>query len=382
MSFSVCHCFSSSQSAYYFLNGQIQYMQQNGHNVFLAVPDDGFIEDLKTMFPKAGIHIIPIVRNISPLQDLKALFAYLKLFKKQKFNIIHLHTPKAGLLGSIAGKLLFHPNVIFHLHGLVSLKLNKLKLGLTLFMERVPFILSKKVLCVSESLRKLCIDNNLISPEKIITLHNGSINGIDCIERFDRQKLSGDLLTLKTEINPKDQFVIGFLGRMNEDKGLVDIISTANILSSQIPNLVVVFVGPNEMEGDFNHYLNKHLKVDFKYYPRTNQPELYIAAFDVLLFPTYREGFGLVAAEANALEVPVVAYNIAGIQDSIANNKTGLLVKPGDIDALVEAVKYYAQYPDIRKQHGINGRNRIIQKFKPEDIWQAQLHFYEELLSE
>ena len=79
MSFSVCHCFSSSQSAYYFLNGQVQYIQSKGHNVSFAIPDDGFVEQLQVMFPTVELHIIPIVRNISPIQDLIALFSYIKL---------------------------------------------------------------------------------------------------------------------------------------------------------------------------------------------------------------------------------------------------------------------------------------------------------------
>jgi glycosyltransferase involved in cell wall biosynthesis len=357
-------------------------MQRHGHKILLAVPDDGFIDDLKIMFPKADIHIIPIVRNINLLQDLKALYTFVKLFKKQKISIIHLHTPKAALLGSIAAKLLCHPNIIFHLHGLVSLKFNKLKPGLVLFMERIPFLLAKKVLCVSESLRVLCIDNNLISSDKIITLKNGSINGIESTHRFNREKLSVELLNLEAKIKPQEQFIVGFLGRMNEDKGLVDIIKTANLLSAKIPNLIMVFVGPNEMACDFHQYLSEHLEAAFKYYPRTNQPELFIAAFDVMLFPSYREGFGLVAAEANALEVPVVAYDIVGIQDAVVNNITAYLVNPGDIQALVDALLYYKQHPKVKKQHGIDGRKHVIEKFKPEGIWEEQLHFYKRLLSE
>jgi hypothetical protein len=195
-------------------------MQQHGHKILLAVPDDGFINDLTIMFPNADIHIIPIVRNINLVQDLRALFSLIKLFKKQRVNIIHLHTPKAALLGSIAGKLLCHPNIIFHLHGLVSLKLNKLKPGLVLLMEKIPFLLARKVLCVSESLRMFCIDNNLVSSKKIITLKNGSINGIDFTHKFDREKLSIELLNLEAEIKPQEQFIVGFLGRMNEDNGL------------------------------------------------------------------------------------------------------------------------------------------------------------------
>lgn len=381
MSFSVCHCFSSSQSAYYFLNGQVQYVQSKGHQVSFAIPDDGFIDNLKIMFPAVDIHIIPIVRNINIIQDLKALFSYIKLFKREAFDIIHLHTPKAGLLGAIAGRLLNHRYIVFHLHGLVSLKWNKLIPGITLFMERVPFFLAHKVLCVSETLKKLCIDNDLISFEKISTLHHGSINGIDCVGRFNPENLKEKLKALKSELKIKDQFVIGFLGRMNSDKGLFDIIEVANSLSESISNLLVVFVGPNETAGDFDKFLDENLSVPYTYLPRTSQPELYISLFDIMLFPSYREGFGLVTAEANALKVPVVTYDIAGIQDAVANNETGILVKPGDIKALADAVEYYEKNPTIKIQHGVNGRARVERYFDPENIWEAQLNFYKDFLS-
>jgi len=349
--------------------------------VSFAIPDDGFVEQLQVMFPTVELHIIPIVRNISPIQDLIALFSYIKLFKIKKFNIIHLHTPKAGLLGAMAGRMLNHRNIVFHLHGLVSLKWNKLIPGLTLLMEKVPFYLAHKVLCVSESLKGLCIDNQLISSEKISTLHHGSINGIDCVKRFNPESLKEEVLTLKRELKSNDKFVIGFLGRMNNDKGLLDIIDVANSLNTSIANLLVIFVGPNETSEDFNRFLDAKLNVPYKYFSRTNQPELYISLFDVMLFPSYREGFGLVTAEANALKVPVVTYDIAGIQDAVAHNETGILVKPGDIKALADAVKYYEKNPTIKIQHGINGRKRVERYFNPKSVWEAQLNFYNEFLS-
>lgn len=357
-------------------------MQQHHHNVALAVPDDGFISNLEEMFPNVNIFIIPIVRNIKLINDIKTLISLIHLFKKQKFNIIHLHTPKAGLLGSIAGRLLLHQHIIFHLHGFVSLKFNQLRPGLTLLMERVPLLLSHKVLCVSGSLKKLCINNRLISPKQIFTLNNGSINGIDFSDKFNPERLAQELTKLEIALDTKNKFTVGFLGRINKDKGFFDIIETIKILSKKIDNLMMIFVGPNEMTTDINTYLAENLNCSFKYFPRTNQPELFISLFDVMLFPSYREGFGLVAAEANALRVPVVAYDIVGMQDSIAHNETGLLVEPGNIKALATSIFFYEKQAEIRKQHGINGRNRVIKLFSPEQVWSAQLNFYEGLLNE
>jgi glycosyltransferase involved in cell wall biosynthesis len=355
-------------------------MQKHGHTIAFALPNDGFIEPLKKMFPNVDIHIIPIVRPISLINDLKALFFFIKLFKKEKFNIIHLHTPKASLLGAIAGRVLGHPNIIFHLHGLVSLKFNVPQKGLTLLMERVPLLLSHKVICVSKSLAQLCIDNHYISAKKIVTLAQGSINGIDYAEKFNPNRLRSDTAKLQKELKLEDKFVIGFLGRLNVDKGISDIIEVANTLSTSIPNLIIIFVGPNELPIDIEIFLREELDASYIYIPRTSQPELYISLFDVMIFPSYREGFGLVTAEANALEVPVVAYNIAGIQDSIVSSESGFLVEPDNKFALAEAVRRYYEYPDMRKQHGENGRILVKNKFSQQTLWQAQLQFYEDLL--
>lgn len=356
-------------------------MQEQGHTIAFAVPDDGFIEQLKTMFLNVDICIIPIVRPISLVNDFKALFSFIKLFKKEKFDIIHLHTPKASLLGAIAGRILNHSNIIFHLHGLVSLKFNIPQKGLTLLMERVPLLLSHKVICVSKSLAQLCVDNHFISPKKIVTLAQGSINGIDYTDKFNPQRLSNDTKNLKKELELENKFVIGFLGRINKDKGIDDIIEVVNRLSSSIPNLIMIFVGPNELEVDIEQFFLDKLDASYIYIPRTLKPELYISIFDVMLFPSYREGFGLVTAESNALEVPVVAYDIAGVKDSIVNNESGFLVEPGNKEALVESINYYYEHPEMRKQHGKNGRELVKVKYTPQTVWHAQLKFYEDLLN-
>ena len=357
-------------------------MQENGFEIYILIPNDGFLGQVKDIYQDAIIIEVPIKREISLYYDLKALFKVIRIFNEFKFDIIHLHTPKAGLIGTLAAKMLLHKRVIFHLHGLVSIKYNKLLNGLTLTMERIPLLLSDKVIAVSDSLKELCIKERLIKREKITTLSNGSINGVDALHNFNPFNTKVQSNQLKKDYRMDNEFVIGFLGRINNDKGLVDIINALNLLPKFNYKVVLVLVGPIETDFDLDEYIFNKTKVKFLHFPRTEKPEVYLSMFDILLFPSHREGFGLVALEANALSIPVVAYDIVGVKNAVMHNETGILVKPGDINGLALAINNYFMNPELRDKHGKAGRKRALEMFKPEVIWKEQLNFYKKLLNE
>jgi len=381
MRISVCHCFSSSQSPHYFLRGQVEYMTQHGCDITIVVPDDGFVGLLKSEFPEATIRIVPIRRKISPFKDLLAIYELFKLFRKCGFDIIHLHTPKASLLGVLAARLLGHKNVLYHLHGLVSLRLNKLLWGVTLFAERLPLLLSRYTLCVSHSMAEFCVENNLIDTEKIGVIANGSANGVECRYRFNPKTVLSRVRDLKRSLHLEGKFVVGFLGRMAPDKGLTDIYSVAQELSILVPNFTLLLVGPNEMGAKWVNERNLALDgVPYKYVARTDSPEIYLALFDVLLFPSLREGFGLVLAEASAMEIPVVAYDIVGVRDAVRDMHTGVLVEPGQVDKLISAIKVYYDQEELRLLHGKQGREWVKKRFSQIDIWRGQLGVYRDMM--
>ncbi len=378
----ICHCFSSSQSAYYFLDGQIEYMQKNGFDISFILPDDGFIDKIKLMYPGANVYILPMSREIRVFHDLKVLLLMLKLFIINRFSIIHLHTPKASLIGGVAAKLMGHKNVIYHVHGLVSVSLNKPVRSLVYYMEKIPFLLSTKTIAVSHSLRDFCIVNGYSRENKISVLGHGTINGIDAGVKFNPALNKSRVNALAEELSiPAETFVLGFLGRLHEDKGLKDIIAVAQKLHKADVSFILLLVGPDEIIGGADQYFKEELVgIDFKLLGVTAEPQSYIALFDVFLFPSYREGFGLVAAEANALEVPVVGYDVFGVSDAVENGVTGMLVSPGNTDELAAAVIGYINDPELRFLHGSNGRKRVEKLFKPGGVWKVQLEYYKQLI--
>lgn len=155
------------------------------------------------------------------------------------------------------------------------------------------------------------------------------------------------------------------------------------LLKKEENEVFAIIIGPDESEGRFKEYINQTLLnegVDYNYLGSVLNVSKYMRDFDVLLVPTHREGFGLVAAEANALEVPFIGYDIVGIKDSVSNNETGTLVKFKDIFALKEAVKLYKNNYELKNRHGIRGRERVRRLFDRVSLWEALLESYNEIL--
>jgi glycosyltransferase involved in cell wall biosynthesis len=375
----ICYVFSASQSVYHFMEGQLDFIDSKGVAITIAIPDDEMFEDVVNKYPFASVVKTPIIRKINMIQDLYTLFFFIKFFMQHKFSIIHLHTPKAGLLGGLSSRLCFCKNIIFHLHGLVSVKGGVLESGITNKMEKFSMTLAHKVISVSPSMAKFCIDNRLVHPDKISVLCNGSINGIDCENRFNYLNTVSGALSLRNDLGLKDKFIIGFLGRVNEDKGLNDIVLVFKFLLAKYPNVHLCLVGESELELNLNSFLNSKIGRSYTVVDKVTNPQDYLSMFDLLLYPSKREGLGLALAEAAALKTPSVAYNIFGVSDVVQDKVTGQLVPYNDVQALTKAVENYIDNPVLLSNHGDNARNYIVQNFKREDIWCAQYKLYQDL---
>jgi glycosyltransferase involved in cell wall biosynthesis len=169
------------------------------------------------------------------------------------------------------------------------------------------------------------------------------------------------------------------MGRLVKDKGIEDYLKILSKCKENQLSTVGVVIGPDESKGDFSVLLKKQnliVNEDIIVLGQQLEPQNFMIYFDVLLLPTKREGFGLVGAESNALKIPVVGYDIPGFRDAVKNNETGLLVKFEDTHELFNAIIKYYKSPDLKRQHGNNGRKRVIRDFKSEHIWQALLLEY------
>jgi len=363
------------------MEGQLDYLYTRGVDIHVVIPDDGYYSKMFNNREKNVVtHHIPIKRDISLFNDIKNVVTIYNLFKSVRADIVHLHTPKASFLGAIAGRLSSQRIIIYQMHGLVSARGNISQKASIFFIERLTCLLATKIYAVSESIMLFAIKNKYCRREKISVIGNGSINGIDYANRFNPDKIDSKKKYLNRN-DVKNKFVIGFVGRISVDKGIEDYLKVLDTIKKKIPVLGVV-VGPNEMGDKLKYLLEKYdfnssqiIILDF-----TIDPENVICDFDVLLFPSKREGFGLIAAESNSLKKPVVAYKIPGIIDAVKNNSSGILVDYGDINQLCNAIGEYYINPGKKIEHGNNGRERVKRLFQQDFLWSQIYDEYKSLL--
>jgi glycosyltransferase involved in cell wall biosynthesis len=366
-----------------FLTGQVGYMKAQGFDV-QAISSPG--EQLDHFAAAEGIsaHAISMPRRITPLRDLVAVAQLWHCLQQSRPQIVHAHTPKGGLLGMASAWLARVPVRIYHMHGLPMMTATGLKRHLLKWAERLACMLAHQVLCVSRSVREVAVAEQLCPPEKIKVLRKGSINGVDALEQLNPAKLpAGTRGKVRARYGiPPEAMVAGFVGRVVRDKGLIELTQAWQMLREEFPGLHLLIVGPFESQDPLPADVVALLRGD----PRIHlagecgtMAPLY-AAMDLLVLPTYREGFGLVAIEAAAMALPVVATCIPGCVDAVENGVTGMLVPVHEALALADALCRYLRDPELRCRHGAAGRLRVLRDFQQQPLWEAVYQEYTRLL--
>ena len=366
-----------------FFRGQIEYLQERGFQVH-AVSSPGELINKQANQHGIIFHPIEMTRSITLDQDLKALVQLVRLFHRIKPDIVNASTAKGGLLGGMAAWLTGVPIKIHTMRGLLSDTGTGLRRGLYYWTDALPCITADRVIAVSHSIRRKAIAKGICSPEKIQVIGAGSSNGVDARGRFNPDRLRPKI---REEVRqqyhiPSDALVLGFVGRIVRDKGIMELAEAWQQLRSHFPSLYLLLVGSLEpfdpVAPSVIRRLQEDERVCFTGKIRDIAP-LY-KAMDLLVLPTYREGFPNTPLEGAAMELPVVATQVEGCIDAVVHGKTGLLVPPRDCQALTEAVRYLLSHEKIRQDMGQTGRQRVLTDFVPERIWQGLYEIYKEMI--
>lgn len=334
-----------------------------------------------------GIRVITVnmTRRITPLRDLKSLYNLYRTFKRERPDIVHSHTPKANLLGQWAAKLAGVPIQVSTVHGLYCAEqMSASRRSFFLMMERLSALFANAVFFVNEEDVATAKRIHLCRAAKIRLLPGGL--GID-LTRFDRARISESTLAAKRcefGLNP-DVPVIGFVGRLVAEKGLLDLFAAFHDLTIQHPMARLLLIGPVDMEKPDHvgpEVAEQYGIADRCIFAglRDDLPELY-CLMDVFVLPSHREGFALVLAEAAAMGVPVVATDIRGCRTSVAAGRNGLLVPVEQPDALVAALDFLLCNRASASEMGRQGMMLAQERFDQHIAFAVVEGEYERLLA-
>ncbi len=357
-------------------------MMQNGIEVVLASAEGKEIPEIEktTGLP---VHVLPLTRKISPLTDIRAVWKTYQLIKKEKPDIVHTHTPKAGIVGMLAGKLAGVPVRMHTVAGLPLMQATGLKRKLLNTIERLTAWAATEVYPNSNRLADFMIQEKLAPKTKVKVLANGSSNGIDLTyfnpEHFSKEQNAA--LSAKLKIKPTD-IVLLFIGRLVGDKGINELVQAFTKLQKQVPDIKLLLVGSEEPDLDpLQELTRKEIK---------NNPNIittgwvddvrpYLAISDIFIFPSYREGFPNVVLQAGAMGLPSIVTDINGCNEIITNGHNGLIIPINNVKALQDAMHSLLQHPDIRQKMSEKAREEIESKYKQEVVWAALLAEYKSL---
>ncbi len=313
------------------------------------------------------IHV-DIQRKISIINDIVSSLKIINIFFKVKPDIIVTITPKSIIYGIILKFLKYKIKRIHIYTGITWANSSNPKKIFFSFIDKLNIKFSNKLLFDSKEQISFMMDNG-IRNKNFFLINNGSITGVDTNYFYKYDQNTKNELRLKYNI-PSDSKVILYLGRMDPDKGLFDLIRSFSNLK-KISNKILLLVGKDEM--NINKYLPNNAK-NIIYLPHvTNTPEIYNLA-NIFCLPSRREGFGNVIIESSSCEVPVVGSNIFGIKSSLINNFNGLTYELGNINDLTEKLNYLLDNKDLCTKFGKNGRKFVKDFFNPNDVLKSLIN--------
>lgn len=372
----ICFVVSSPYTAKAFLENHFEVLSEFYDVYLVANFDDGSINNYTNSHLKDIKHI-PILRKISIIKDIKALFLLSIYLYKNKFDVVTTFTPKAGLIGILASKIAGVKRRIYFFTGQVWHTKTGIYKKILQILDKVAVFFSTDIIVDGNPQRDFLIENKIISKNNSIVIGKGTISGIDT-KRFSQNNTIK--CKLKFELNcDENDFIFMFLGRLNLDKGIMDLVSAFKKINKVFPNTKLMIVGPDE-ENIYDKIKTELDISTFIFFGPTNNPENLIQLCDVFCLPSHREAFGLSVIEASACEKAVLCSDTYGLKDTIIENVTGLRHITHDVDSIFDKMQILIQNNELRISLGKNGRKYVEDNFSKEILTNLWLNYYRSLL--
>ena len=368
------------------LKGQLRFMASNGFDV-KGVSSEG--EELREVHENEGIAVeaITMSRKITPFQDLKSLWEMWNFLRKEKPQIVHTHTPKAGIIGMLAARLAGVPYRLHTVAGLPLMEATGTKRKILNFVEKLTYSSATRVYPNSKGLYDFILQNNFTQSNKLKIIANGSSNGIDTTFFSPDQVTEIEKVTLREKLNIQpDDFVFVFVGRIVSDKGINELIkafSELQTVENKPAGIKLLLVGG--LENDLDPLnpetlaeINQNkdiISVGFQQDVRS-----FFAIADALVFPSYREGFPNVVMQAGAMGLPSIVSDINGCNEIIIEGENGLIIPSKNVEKLKEKMLTLAKDKNLYTKLKGNSRRMIESRYEQSVVWKALLEEYEGLL--
>lgn len=377
----ICYCTTIPLTISSFILKSAEYIHEN------TDWDISFICDYDEEFAKSlpdYIHYypVPMKRGIS-LGGIKAMREMKKIFKREKFDLVQFSTPNASLYASMASKSAKIPVRLYCQWGMVYVGFSGLKRKIFKTIEKRVCKNATWIEPDSKLNLKFAHSEGLYPESMGSVVWNGSSSGIN-LEKFDISKKNEYRTAIREKYNiPDDAFVFVFVGRINRDKGINELLEAYKNMSAERPCYLMI-VGPSEMDETVNAQLyNWSVEQDNVIYTGgTKTVEQYIAAADCFVLPSYREGLAISALEAQAMGLPLVVTDIRGLIDAVVPDETALAVPSKDSAALQKAMETIYDDSSMRERFSAAAYKYICENFEQKKMFEFILEDRKRLLGE
>jgi glycosyltransferase involved in cell wall biosynthesis len=324
-----------------------------------------------------GVRFVPVtclVRRISMVSDIIALYDIIRMIQKEKPDIVHTHTSKAGILGRLAAKITKVPHVVHTPHGHVFYgHFGPLLSHAFMWIEKLFSVFTDRMITLTEGEKTDYIKLGLCPSEKLFKIHSG----VD-IEKYQKKSISDVEKKRSLGLAPNG-LIVGFIGWLLPIKGPMHLLKAMEDVWRDHDDTVLVFIGKGDLDVDLRAEALKmgaNGRVNFLGW--RNDIDEIMPIFDIFVLPSLNEGMGRVLVEAMAAGKPIVASNVGGIPDLVRHNLNGLLVPPGDEKALAACIKQLIGNPEKAKMMGQCGR-KLCNQFSVEAMIEKIDLLYQEL---
>lgn len=329
---------------------------------------------------------VEMTREITPVKDILAVVKLVFYFLKEKPLIVHTHTPKAGVVGMLAAKIAGVPIRLHTVAGLPLLETTGTKRKILEWVEKFTYQLATRIYPNSIGLKEIILDHGFTRENKIKILGKGSSNGIDTSYFNPGEYSISEGLNLKTKMGvPQNNLIYIFIGRIVSEKGINELIDAFKQLQKIHPDVTLLLVGPLEEHLD---PLREESMQEIKNNPNIistgyqNDVRPYLAIADILVFPSYREGFPNVVMQAGAMGLPSIVSNINGCNEIIEEGKNGFIIPVKDKQALFQSMEKLLKDSVLR--NNVSGRSReiICNNYDRKEFWKILKNEYDLLEKE